>query len=996
MRDGWMRRPTIAVCVLLAWQASVRGADGDFDTTVAPLLSERCLDCHTGDKPKGGLDLSRRQTTLAGGDEGEVIVPGAPDKSRLWEYVRDDKMPPKKPLSAAEKVILKAWIASGAKWGSDPIDPFRATTAKRAGYDWWSLKPIEKTKPPTVQDTRWSRNPIDAFVLQRLEARKLHPSTEANRRTLIRRLSFDLLGLPPTPEEVAAFEKDESPTAYEKLVDRYLQSPQYGERWARHWLDVVRFGESNGFEFDELRPNAWPYRDWVVQALNRDLPYDEFVRLQLAGDVLRPNDPEAIAATGFLVAGAYDTVGQTQQSEAMKKVVRQDELEDLVGVVGQTFLGLTINCARCHDHKFDPIRQTEYYRLTAALAGVRHGERTWPKGERDLARARQRLDELEKKRASLEMPIREQLRSEGNSKVPVAPKPLAQWEFTSGLRDALANLDGTIRGDARLGADGLKVDGKTGYVFTQPLKADLKAKTLEAWVSLANLKQRGGGVMSVQTIGGGAFDAIVFGEIDEGQWMAGSENFVRTRSFRGPVETEADRRVVHLAVVWSEDGTIAAYRDGKPYGTPYQSGGVRTFKAGEAEILFGLRHAPSGGNRLLAGVIHRANLYERALSPVEVAASAGVTIIPIEAVVARLSPEQRSLHKRLSTEIDSLRELLTQPPPRVHAVVPRPPETTYVLARGNPAQRGEVVSAGGIRSLAGIHADFGLSENAPEGERRKRLAEWITHPKNPLFARVIVNRLWHHHFGVGLIDTPNDFGFNGGRPSHPQLLDWLASELMANGWSLKQLHRLMVTSATYRQASTWNEAASRIDADNRLLWRKSLRRLEAETIRDAALQITGKLNLRMGGPGFQDLRLVRAPGTAAMIYVPVESLGDEFRRRTLYRVWTRGGRNQLLDAFDCPDPSTTTPKRTVTTTPLQALAMLNNSFVLKLAEEFAQRLEREAGGDVDQRIRRAYLLAFGRPVREDELKIARRIVREHGTAVLTRAIFNSNEFLYVD
>lgn len=995
MREGLMRRLTMAICLLLAGCELVHGADSDFDTTIAPLLSERCLDCHSGVKPKGGLDLSRRQTALAGGDEGEAIAPGNPNKSRLWEYVDDNKMPPKKPLSKEEKALLKTWIAAGAKWGSDPIDPYRATTAKRAGYDWWALKPVERAKMPTVKDARWVRNPIDAFVLHRLESQKLHPTSAANRRTLIRRLSFDLRGLPPTPEEVAAFEKDNSPTAYDKIVDRYLQSSQYGERWARHWLDVVRFGESNGFEYDELRPNAWPYRDWVVNALNRDMPYDEFVRLQLAGDVLRPNDPAAIAATGFLVAGAYDTVGQTQQSEAMKRVVRQDELEDIVGVVGQSFLGLTINCARCHDHKFDPIRQVEYYRLTAALGGVRHGERPLPVDENALAQAQRRLAELEKRRTALERAVREQIQSERQTKPDVVPKPLAQWDFTTGLRDSLDNLNGSLRGDARLGADGLKVDGKSSYVVSMPLKTDLKAKTLEVWVSLDNLKQRGGGAMSVQTIGGSAFDAIVYGEIDDGQWMAGSENFVRTKSFRGPVETEV-RRVVHLSFVWSEDGTIAAYRDGKPYGTPYQSGGLHSFKAGQSEILFGLRHAPAGGNRMLAGVILRANLYDRALAPAEVAASAGAGYIPVESVVARLSPENRSRHKRLSEEIDALSGSLAQPAARIHAVVPRPPETTHVLLRGNPAQRAEVVSAGGIRSVAGLNADFGLSDNAPEGERRKRLAEWITHPKNPLFARVLVNRLWHHHFGVGLVDTPNDFGFNGGRPSHLQLLDWLAAELVENGWRLKHLHRLIVTSSTYRQASNWNEFASHIDADNRLLWRKSLRRLEAETIRDAALHVAGRLNPRMGGPGFQDLQLVRAPGTAAVTYVPVEAVGDEFRRRTLYRVWSRGGRNRLLDTFDCPDPSTTTPNRTVTTTPLQALAMLNNSFVLKLSEEFAERLEREAGTDIDQRIQRAYLLAFGRHAREDELKIARRIVRERGTSVLTRAIFNSNEFLYVD
>jgi hypothetical protein len=996
MNGKLVQLAVLAAVLFTTGGMTARAASPDFDKLIAPLLIERCLTCHNGDKPRGGLDLSRRRTAMTGGDQGEAIVPGKPGASRLWEYVNGDQMPPKKPLPAAEKAMLRAWIAAGAAWGTDPIDPFRATTSRRAGYDWWALRPVVKSKPPVVQQARWGQNPIDAFVLGKLEARHLHPSAPADRRTLLRRLSFDLLGVPPTPEEIAAFENDPSPDAYEKRVDDYLRSPQYGVRWARHWLDVVRFGESNGFEFDEPRLNAWPYRDWVVSALNHDMPYDEFVRLQLAGDVLRPGDPEAIAATGFLVAGAYDTVGQTQQSEAMKRVVRQDELEDILGTVGQTFLGLTIHCARCHDHKFDPIRQVEYYRLAAALGGVRHGERPLPDAERERERVRQRLAELEKQRAAIEQPIRDLVRSEHKAKPASVPRPLASWDFTSSLRDTVGNLDGTLRGDARLRAEGLKVDGRSGYVATVPLKHDLREKTLEAWVSLDNLKQRGGGVVSVQTAGGAVFDALVFGEIDAGQWMAGSNNFVRTRSFGGPVESEADRRPVHVALVWKEDGTILAYREGKPYGTPYKSSGPQLFKAGQTEVLFGLRHAPPGGNRLLAGTIRGANLYAQALTPAEIAASAQSGFIPPETIVARLPAEQRTAYAQLQSEIKEQQARLSRPAATVHAVAPRQPETTHLLRRGNPTQPGEVVSAAGIGALAGLEADFGLAPDAPEAERRRRLAAWITHPKNPLFGRVIVNRLWHYHFGVGLVDTPNDFGFNGGRPSHPESLDWLAAELAENGWRLKPIHRLIVTSATYRQASGWNEAAARVDAGARLLWRKNPRRLEAETVRDATLHIAGLLNLRMGGPGFQDTRLVRAPGTAAIHYLPVESGGEEFHRRTLYRVWSRGGRNRLLDAFDCPDPSTTAPNRAVTTTPLQALAMLNNAFVLRMSGHLAERLQREAGADVDRQIRRAYLLAYGRPPTVDEATLARRVVSKHGLAILARAIFNSNEFLYVD
>jgi hypothetical protein len=967
---------------------SAQPSPPDFDKTVAPLLAGRCLDCHSGSEPKGGLDLSHYKSAQAGGDNGEVIVPGKPDESRLWELVEKGRMPPKKPLPVAEKEVVKAWIATGAKWGTDPIDPLRVTTDKRAGYDWWALQPITRPKMPAINDAKWSRNPIDAFILHRLEEKSLKPSPEADRRTLIRRLSFDLLGLPPDPGEVDAFVKDESPDAYAKLVDRFLASPQYGVRWARHWLDIVRFGESNGFEFDEFRANAWPYRDWVVDALNRDLPYDEFVRLQLAGDVFRPNDSDALCATGFLTAGAYDSAGQTQQSETMRKVVRQDELEDVVGTVGQTFLGMTVNCARCHDHKFDPVKQVEYYRLTAALAGVRHGERNLPWSQKQSAEIKQKIDDLSKKINELEAPARKAFLAERKKDPKFPPKPIARWDFQKKLEDEVGQMHGAAQGGAYIDG-GLRLNGVKMYVVTAPLDRDLKAKTLEAWVFLDNMDQRGGGVISVQTKDGARFDALVFGEREERQWMAGSENFVRTQSFKGPPEQLAGP--FHLALVYAEDGIITAYRNGQMYGVPYKSEGPVTFKAGESNVVFGLRHSPPGGNKMLSGMIFRACLYDRALSSAEVAA-AGDFVDP-EAISVRLSAEQKAQRKRLRIALEEQQERLTK---RVYAVAPQQPEIAHLLIRGNPGQPGEKVAAGGVGALAGVSANFGLPADAPEAERRKKLAEWITQPKNPLFARVIVNRLWHYHFGVGLVDTPNDFGFNGGRPSHPELLDWLASELIAHKSSLKQMHRMIVLSGAYRQSSRSNEKAARVDGNNRLLWRKNPLRLEAEAVRDATLAVAGRLDLRLGGPGFQEYQPVKAEGTNTYLYKPVDSANDAFNRRTLYRAWSRGGRSRLLDVLDCPDPSTTSPSRVVTNTPLQALAMLNHAFVLRMADLFAERVAKDVGQNIDKQITQAYRIAYMRLPKEVELATAQRIVEKHGLAVLARAIVNSNEFLYVD
>jgi hypothetical protein len=728
----------VVLCLCLGRAGIASAQKLDFDATIAPLFVQRCLDCHSGPNPKGDFDLSSRKKFLAGGELGPVVVPGQPDESLLWQYVDQDRMPPKKPLPARDKAAIRTWIAAGAKWGADPVDPHRVTTDKRAGLDWWALQAVKRPAIPAVDHSFEIRNPIDAFIAAKLRSAGLSFAPPADRSTWIRRLSFDLTGLPPAPEEVAAFVNDESPDAYERLVCRLLDSPAYGVRWARHWLDVVRFGESNGFEHDEFRPNAWPYRDWVVNALNGDLPYNEFALLQLAGDLRHPDDPAALAATGFLVAGSYDSVGQTQQSEAMRKVVRQDELEDIVGTVGQTFLGLTVQCARCHDHKFDPVKQTEYYRLAASLAGTRHGERSVP--DRQMAGAATKL---------------------------------------------------------------------------------------------------------------------------------------------AAVNKQQDRSV---------------------------------------------------------------------------------------------DPKSQ----------------------RIYAVVPREPEPMFVLTGGNPARPGDVASAGAVAAVAGGGADFGLAANAPEADRRQRLAQWIASVKNPLFARVIVNRVWHYHFGVGLVETPNDFGFNGGKPSHPELLDWLAAELVQHHWSLKHLHFLIVTSATYRQASAYQHMAARRDADNRLLWRKSPMRLEAEAVRDAALRISGVLNERMGGPGFQEFRLQPAIGTTTNTYLAADRTGDEFNRRTLYRAWARGGRNKLLDTLDCPDPSTTAPRRAITTTPQQALALMNNAIILRLAKQFAERVACEAGPEMNKQIKLAYRLAYGRAATAEEIAQVLDLLQGNSLEVLARAIFNSNEFLYVD
>jgi hypothetical protein len=983
----------------------------DFERDVAPIFLRHCAGCHNPSDKAGGLSLMSRDGAYAAGKSGEPAVkPGDIDDSYIITRIDAGEMPPAgkgKPLAGAELATLKRWIESGALWPKDRVlSPLELTTATRAGRDWWCLKPLGNPRPPTVKRTAWMRNPIDAFVLEKLEEKQLAPAPPADKRTLLRRVTFDLIGLPPTPSEISAFLADGSPEAYEHVVDRLLASPHYGERWARHWLDVVHFGESQGFERDKPRPGAYRYRDWVIAAFNEDLPYDEFVRLQLAGDVLRPDDPEAVDATGYLVAGPWDEVGETQQSAAMKAVVREDSLEDLVGTTSQTFLGLTANCARCHDHKFDPISQLDYYRLRSALSGVRHGERESlaAAGKAAADARRQALDgeasELERKLAALEEPVRRRLAADsGASPHIVLPKPIARWEFKASLRDALGDLHGEPHGHARLADGRLRLDGRDSYVATVPLNKPLAAKTLEVWVALDNLQQRGGAAMSLQTLDGGVFDAIVFGELEPGHWMAGSNGFTRYRSFSAEAETAGKDQFVQITIAYGSDRTITAYRNGRPYGTTYTASSLNKFPAGGAQLVFGLRHLPVGGNKMLAGSIERAQLYDRALTPEEVAASAGVPApVSLETVLAALTPDESRERQRLVTQLSwvRLRQGLLSGGP-AYAVNPQLPAPTHVLARGNPAQPGVLVAPGGIAAAAPGGADLGLAADAPDAARREKLASWITGPAAPLAARVMANRLWHYHFGVGIVDTPNDFGFNGGRPSHPELLDWLARQLLDGHWSVKRLQRTIVLSATYRQSDRVPpevlERGRKIDADDRLLWRKAPQRLDAESIRDAMLATAGQLNPSVGGPSYRDHTSHESNST---FYEPIDPVGYEFNRRTIYRMWIRSGTNHLLDVFDCPDPSTTTPKRLTTTTPLQALGLWNNALVLRLSDRFAERLHREAGSAEKAQIELAYELVFARAPEQDELSAAIGFVHVHGLAAFCRVLFNSDEFLYVD
>lgn len=863
----------------------------------------------------------------------------------------------------------------------------------------WSLQPVRDT--PEAGTTSKA---IDAFITTRLAAEGLALSPEADRPTLIRRLTFDLTGLPPAPEEIDAFVHDASPHAYTALVDRLLASPHYGERWGRHWLDVARYTESQGFEYDRLRPNAWHYRDYVINSFNQDKPYDLFMREQVAGDVMEPATRETIVATSLLVCGPWDEAGNAQANATQRAITREDEMEDLLAVVGQSFLGLTLNCARCHDHKSDPIPHEDYYRLKAVFDGVKHGERPVA-GTAEIQALRDRRTALGKtiaeasaRAASIEALGARQAAATGvpTPAPPPGPSPLLRWDFAAGTGTA---PPGDLHGGAVIADDRLRLPAEGAFFQSSPLPVAIREKTLEAWVSLDTLDQGGGAAISIQNADGKQFDAIVFAERQPRKWMAGSDGFARTTDLDIPEESEPAGTLIHLAAVYRGDNSIALYRNGQPLGQPYTPNApLQAFAAGDARILLGQRHT-GGGRAWLTGEIKQASLYDRALDDTEIAASfrSGGHSLPLETILAHLTADQRAQRDAARaaasgarTELDAL-----GPADRVpvsYAGTRFQPPPTRRLIRGEVTSPGAVVTPGALSALATPASDFGLPADAPESQRRLKFADWLADPRHPLPARVMANRVWHLHFGQGLVATPNDFGVSGARPTHPELLDWLAARFVDSGWSVKSLHRLIVHSAAYRQSSDFHEKAAAVDADNTLLWRYTPRRLEAEAVRDAMLAVSGQLNRTPGGPSFQPFDALPFPANA---YAIADKTGPEFNRRTVYRMNVNSGKDPLLESFDCPDPSVKTPRRSVTTTPLQALGLMNGSFVQRQARHLADRATMAAPDDLPGAVRTAWKLALGRPPTPAEETRATTAARDRGLVSVCWALLNATEFVYV-
>jgi hypothetical protein len=688
----------------------------------------------------------------------------------------------------------------------------------------WAFVPPKRAEPPAVKEAGWARNVIDPFILAGLEAERLAHSPEADRPTLLRRLSFDLIGLPPAPEEVEAFEADRSPDAYERQVDRLLASPHYGERQAQHWLDLARFADTDGFEFDEARPDAWRYRDWVVKALNADMPYDRFISLQLAGDEFEPDDPEAVVATGF--NRCYpDMVDLNDQG-----LRRQNALDDITETASLAFLGLTMGCARCHDHKFDPVSQADFYRLQAFFTPARFRD---------------------------DYPI-------------LAPEARAALE---------AKLDEWKQGLARVQALILEIEAPTRAKLAPGRPPGIDDQVIAAWE-------------------------------------------------KDPIERSPDE----VALVFD-----AASKDKR---------------------------------------------------------------VDAKALVEALEPEARRQRTEALAELDRQRKARPAPPPQARVLDesgPKPPPT-YLRRRGDYYAKGPEVRPAFPAVLSALEPE--VRPLARSSGRRTALAAWLTRPDHSLTTRVAVNRLWQGHFGRGLVATPSDFGLMGQAPSHPELLDRLASELVSRGWSLKAMHRLIVTSATYRQSSRTSEDEAKADPDNLLLWHHARRRLDGEAIRDALLAVSGRLNPVMGGPSvFPELPAELTKLSSKGKAWPVSPDPADRVRRSLYVFTRRNLRYPFFEAFDRPDTNASCPRRAVTTIAPQALSLLNGKLALDSSRALAERVAREAGPEPAARIDRAYRLALGRSPDAVERRLAESFLAEGGETALADfclAILNVNEFVYVD
>ena len=952
----------------------VRGT-ATFKQHVRTVLIEQCLKCHGGEKTEGELDLSDRAKLLKGGGRGPAIVPGEPKKSLLFAMVAHEKKPamPFKKAKLNDAVVraIASWIEDGAPYdaplvaGKD-VAAWQAKMIAPEARRHWAFLPLSRPAPPTPKAGPWVKTDVDRFILAKLEATGLTPNPPASKRHLIRRAYFDLVGLPPSPEEVTAFERDTAPEAYAKVIDRLLDSPRYGERWARHWLDLARFAESHGFEHDYDRATAYHYRDFVIKAFNQGMPFDQFVRWQLAGDEIAPHDPLALAATGFLAAGVHST--QITKNEVEKH--RYDELDDMLATTTTAMLGLTVGCARCHDHKFDAIPQADYYRMLATFTSTVRAEVDIDLDPQGFRKAKTKW---EAERAPL-------VRAIADYEAKELPAKFAVWEKDQVGKPALAGwVYPTIAAMKSASGSTLakKDDGSVLVGGPNPPRETL-AFTLET---------------DLKGITGLRIEALADASlVKNGPGRAANGNFCLTDltvtaapkgGKGGPVKLKEPRST------FDQKGLGVA---GAIDGDPINSGWA-------IDPQFGFDHAASfefdkpvgvdeaGGPTMVTVILQFNNnvghgigrprlSLTNSVAPLELNKSG----IPeaaqraLDTPAEKRTPEQKTLlvarYKRLDAgwqKLDAkVREHDAQAPKptlvktlisseglaavRLHTQGEDVLKETHFLRRGDPNQKEGVAPAGYLQLLQPPGIDP-WSKAAPKDAklsyRRTALAGWMTDADTGagrLLARVIVNRLWQKHMGRGLVATPSDFGIRGDKPTHPELLDFVAGELIRGGWKLKPIHQLIMTSAAYQQDASADPAKVKIDRDNALCWRHPARRLEAEAIRDSLLAVSGQLDETMFGPG---------------------TLEEGSRRRSIYFTMKRSRLIPMLTIFDAPDGTVGIGDRSATTIAPQALVMMNNPHVRMWAKAFASRI---AAPTVSESIHKAYRFALSRDATPEEVK----------------------------
>ncbi|HET6425507.1 MAG TPA: DUF1553 domain-containing protein [Planctomycetaceae bacterium] len=1080
----------------------------DYLRDVKPVLKERCYGCHAALKQEGGLRLDTAALILKGGDSGPAIKAGDLSGSEIIARVTSkdtsSRMPPEgDPLKPEEIAALREWITQGAH-GPDYETPLADPRQH------WAYQRFTRPSVPTA--TNGSTHPVDAFIDQRLAAIVARRQAPAERATLIRRMFLDVTGLPPTPERVQAFIKDASPDAVPQLIEELLASPRYGERWAQHWLDVVRYADTHGFEVNTPREHAWPYRDYVIRSFNEDKPYDQFVREQIAGDTFQQD-----AATGFLVASAVLLPGQIGADEESKRAARQDALDEIIVGTTSTILGITLGCARCHDHKFDPLTQRDYYAMQGFFAGVEYGDR--PMFDANSAARQQAADALDPAIADLEERLREYeprafagktliideldsqrvtflKKANGPGNNPQGDRPGYEddvgdaqrvnnisggryhwWNNVPG-EDVLtyqpgvagryqlwiswgAHGSGVHTRDARyvIDADGdlattadqrelARVDQyypagvNTGETEQKPLWSGLQSLGILEWTPMTKLILRSG-----DTGSGITADVIVLQEnADQApralphlrdpvnarenveRFAPVNARFVRFTTFEtinqnehepcldelevyGPPSPHVNLALSSRGTVATSSGNFGDDRAGEPHRLRHihdgQYGNNRSWisnQRGGGWVQLELRQSATI-ERIVWGRDRQEKLKDRLPVRYEITVSDdGETWQrvaghedrgPLNAshephqTLLRHQPAHATEVVRMVSELERLdreREKL-ETPQMVYAGTFREPDTTYVLRRGDAEQRlGEIAPA-----VPAIFHHESESGKFADQERRLALAQWLSSPHNPLTARVMVNRLWQGHFGRGLVETPNDFGVNGVLPTHPELLDWLACEFMEHGWSIKHMHRLILSSKTYQQAATWNTTSAEVDRDNRLLWRFPSRRLEGEAVRDSLLLLSGELNLTMGGPGFNFFQTRGGLNG----FPPMEQFTSNEMRRMIYQHKVRMEPVPVFGAFDCPDAGQSMPKRSRSTTAIQALNLFNSPFVIDRAEQFAARVMREKPSSSTEQVQRAFALALARPPSSSEQAVAVSSIENHGLVTLCRVLINSNEFLFL-